>query len=332
MNKIIILLIFSLFFINNAYGLTNIPNNINASEDIYYIDYNNGVIDNIYELNSSDSFNTIDIQYKNYNYPYDMYYAFIDNYNNTLLFEIKNSLKKGYIFDDAIREYNVYFNNVKIGKTNYLNDTLILGNLIAFGDKIELSGSGYFISGNLGIKKFSGNLDRIYYFNTLEINNINSYYEITAITIRYSDKGISYLQYSIDAQYDNLNFILKFLFLILKFILNVVWIASAGYVLSNYDVLTYQSMLIEPLSLISYGIDLVFSVLSFIWVMGILWFFAITVLILFIVSYIKEHGNLLDTFKTFIENAIKFYSYTVINPLLWIYEHLLIRIITLIKS
>jgi hypothetical protein len=181
------------------------------------------------------------------------------------------------------------------------------------------------------VKTFDMQLDKNYYFNTLNIPASSDYFTFNSIAIKYRDNGISSVKYDIDNAYNALNPVFRFLFFVFKALIAIINGLTLGTVISNTDVLSYQSYIITPLSFLNTLIDYIFGMIRFILVMGFLWCMAIISLILFIYSYATS-GDILETFSNFAKNEYDFISIVIIKPVLWVYDKLILGIIGIIRG
>lgn len=332
MIKQIYILIFILLMAFPVSALTNLPND-NTTDTISYTSI---VIDNNYSLDVSDSYIQSRVNYEISAYPYTKQETFTDSSGNTLDIIISFTKVDGYIYDMIYSTTKIKYNGVyqpfEDGTNYYFKNVSSIDILISgLYDKVELNGKIITIHPVNSFGSSFITLQTTKYFNDFTLDNSSATLTYTGIALQYRDNGISYLQSSIDEAYSSLSFPFKFIFIVVKGIIKIVQIVSAGYLIDALDVLEFQNYFLVPLTYLDYVIGVIFDILHFISTMGIIWFITIMTGIIFIHSYLKSNGDILNACSIFIKDEISFFM-AIINALKWLYEKVLLAILGLIRG
>lgn len=327
---------FLLFFISVANATTEIPN-ANTTDNYLYSSNN---IDTKYMLNTTDSLIEIVTKERIYksNFPYTVVYQINDSKTNILKIKKEFLKEKGVIYTNIIRKYSIYLNNVQknISDEKYLYDNVsvieipFLSDYTKFDENFNINGNEFYIRYGL-FKKGITNFDRIYYFNgiTLPNSTINKF-EITHIDVQYQDNGISKADYEIQSAYTGLNPVFKFVFLLFKGILKITQIITLGYI-TELDYINYQSYLITPLTLLDTFMSYIYDIIRFILTLGVVFMIVISEMIIFIYAFVQSK-DIYETFNNWLHYSYIFLNYVIIKPLVWLYENLLIGILTILRG
>ncbi len=323
-----------------ALGLTNIPN-ANTTDDYIYSNYT--AIDTKYILNPSDSVFYVELYHTYKKYPYSIAYSFTDSKNNKLqIFTKYTMLDDGYIFDKIGVTISAKMNGAPVLlKGSFIKDTYEYNDshtempipLLeqSAGNDITFSGSLVEFFDHGQIKTLNLNFDRNYYFNNISIPNATADLYFKSIIIKYRDNGISSVKYEIDNKYHSLNPVFRLLFMIVKAGIIIVNGLTLGTVISDDDVISYQEYIITPLSYIDTLIGYAIAIVKFIVTMGLIWCLGLGTMIIFIYAYAIS-PDLMTAFSKFAEVEHLFLSVVIIRPALWLYDRLVIEIITRIRG
>jgi len=330
--KRIFYIFLALFFINNANALTNLTND-NTTDTISYISYS---VDNIYQLDISDNFIEMKNNYEIITYPLIKTETFYDNLGNKIDIIITYHKISGYLYDDINTVSKIKYNNILFPFDDgsyyyYKNETSIDVLISGLYDSVDIDGKIITIHPINGFRGAYITLPTINYFNNFTLVNNSSTLTYSGIAFKYRDNGISFLQSTIDESYSGLSFPFKFIFIIFKGVIKIVQIITLGYLIDELDVLEFQNYFIVPLSYLDYVITFLFDVLHFITTMGILWFLTVSTCIIFIYSYLKSDGDIIKTFGIFLNNEKAFFT-ILINALRWIYEHVMLGILKIVRG
>lgn len=326
MIKKCLLFIILILLINNVSANTLLPNNINDTA----ISYSNNSVDNIYNLNISDSLMQFKIDYeidKN-KFPYTIIYTFNDTHGNILKIANIYSYNEGYVFDNIILKINILFNNKLlyisskggINITDYYYNTTEIH--IPFSTSIYLNNNYLFVLNQIILKFIYVNKHadyNIFFISQIQLPNISGL-TYNNIYIKYQDNGIASIKNDIDTAYNNLNIVFKLIFLLFE---GITSFASWTSIITNVDMFEYQLYFITPLEYIDYFIGLFFNILKFISLMGMFWTFVIIECIIFIFNW-NKYGDILDTITYTFYNSKEFWNIVIFKPLNWIFTKLLL--------
>ena len=343
-----ILFFLCLVLIGSASATIYLDNNVNTTENNRY--YNN-ITDTNYALNISDSLKTVSITEQIYVYPQIVTYKF-SNSKNTIEI-IKNVTQvEGFFYDDIYITYTVYINNVKIntcdatqtkspfgnfacegGWVNYVKKTYLYAARSIWDDPDDWTTDFVFSSNDVTVTTHGTTSLNIHNNNSVLWNNITippqqtSKIEFIDLNIKYLDNGISSIEFGLISQYQKLNPILIFVFIILKGILKIF---SVLYIISDYEFLQYQIVILDPLVVLSSIIDAIIGTARFILGMGLILTLSLIILISFIYAYITT-PDIFAAITKFAELTTKIITTLIITPILWLYEGIL-KLISIIRG
>jgi hypothetical protein len=327
-----------IIFVNNVSALTQIDN-ANTTEIFHY---QNNTLDTIYQLNLSDNLKMIRLDFDIYEFPKVIDLDFNDSKKNHIYVSSVFTKVDRILYYEIEREQTVYINNLKVNlysstfKTN--SSTFITKNILLkdiFGSNVIYS-SKIVISFNLNsisiISDASGTPDKYvkilnpFFINRFELpynQKNNSLFEFTEINVQYLDNGISKLEAELSKNFKSLSVPFQFVFLIGKAILKV---SNVLNIISDIDYYEFQNWFLTPLQMLDTLIKTIIFIINFIFKNGILWFISISLMIIFIFSYVRSK-NILETFEKFILYSKIYITYVIIKPCIWIYEKILIKIL-----
>lgn len=350
MKKIIFLflILFTISHVSAVYALT-LDNCLSKNNTCKYDSSYTNDLNITYNLHSSDTLKKSNLYFDIYNFPQTIIINYYDNQNNVISVNAEYTLIDNIIVYNVKRKIIVFYNKVpqnlkssllnKKDKVNYEFNT----STILFKD---LLGNNVFYSKNVFVA-FSGNqviiptdesfittdryieLQNDFYPTKIEISNYNSYLNYSQVTIDYIDANIPKVISTIDGKYDKLHFVFQFIFLIFKAILFLLNAVTFG-MISEKDFYSYQLSIIEPLTYLDLGLKSFLWVLKFFSIMGIFFTIAFIETIIFIYSFTQSR-DILETFERFINYSKDFFTIVIINPLIWIYENLILKVIEMIK-
>jgi len=288
--------------------------------------------DTIIQLNVSDSLLKLSIVETIINYPVLSVYTFKDNYNNSISIQYEYSIKFGLITNTITSKMTSSKNGkastvcrapcearslqVQFIETTFSSIPLL--NLLFPGNDLERE---FMIDSN---QIHTNHREAVYSNTTLILTQITTpnqseNLKLRSLYVKYSDSGVTKTQASIDQSSLRLNPIPQFIFSIFK---SLIYIFSFIGVISDFEGLEYQIMILEPLILLSYLINTIVGVTS--WVIGMGLF--LTLSLIFCITFIYSYITTKDIFKCinrFVELSSKIINSIIIQPILWIYEGLL---------
>src|SRR3972149_4066189 len=345
-NRFLLISIILLFNTSFVLAYPIIPNSAQTNtSSLEYEEFNiTGLNYTTLSLDTSDNFKLIRLKYTIYQLPQDFSIQLNNSKGDKVIAQITHYRIKGVVLDDIKREVIIYINGKKQtmyntgshnnGITTFITSKWVFGGVqeinnvfvLAFNpDTINIPTDESFTSSDKIIyNNYSYFLDTLIFPNVDKTTNKMIFYGIYA---KYIDNAITLDAFDINHEYNRLVFPLKAIFLIGKGIIKVLDIVS---IISDSDYRELQKWYLTPLSILNEIILGVLFLITFIWVNGILWFFAISYMILFIYAYITT-GDILKTITKFIELTINFTTIVFIRPVIWIYDNLLIKIIGLMK-
>lgn len=303
-------------------------------------------ISNVYDLDNRDGLtfysgtNNIRI------FPNTQLYSFVDNYNNVITIKYTISKNDSLIFlTEYTKTQSVYLNGVIQKQYKDPADTKSIGTEYIFSTrKLKLFDSSQDIRNGIG---FQG--DMIYLQSSITPNLINAnsgrFIKLTAqfaptvinnpveangsngfslkdMQIDYSEQTITQITNSINKEYDNLNFILKFFFLIIK---GFIWsfVGFPSYAITIEDYYAYQAAALAPLTLVNTLINAFIAMISFLTAMGIIFTILLIECILFIVCFLRARkGDIIETIHSWANASVSFWGTVVIRPTVWVFEKL----------
>lgn len=321
-----IFLILTLFLFVNNVSAELLPNNYNDTTSVY----DNATISYNYTLDISDSvsyFKT-DFRLKKSGYPYTLLTVFKDDKNNILKIQEKYNLINGFPFDTVSKNSIVSFNdkiiNIDFG-SSYIFVSEPKNYTIYNPFETENSFDLYYkISPNTIIRQGAVyKLNTNMFINKINFQNISGVF-YNHISIEYNDNGIAIIQSSLSSAFDSYNPIFKIIFIFIDGLLKFYNIFTGG---TESDFLLAKQSFIGEGSLIYYlnfMLTTVLTILHWIFTMGILWFFSIITMAIFIYAYSQCNNNMLLCFRVFTVYEKIFIMTVFVNPITWLYTKVIL--------
>jgi len=129
------------------------------------------------------------------------------------------------------------------------------------------------------------------------------------------------IKMDIDVAYNSLHIVFKFVFIIIKGIISI--FNFFGLLGSDHDFYSLQNDLLAPIQILNLFLVIMINIVKFIFVMGIIWIFTFTEMVLFIFAYISDKNrDITKTISKWLNISYIVWNTILITPLKWIFEKL----------
>lgn len=314
-------------------------------------------ITNYYQLSNNDTMSAMYSTFDIYDYPVPISYTFSNALGNKLLIQVKYDESESTVWLESVITKR-WLRNITVSLDGVFLDIAKNENMIAnfmqnndgsgakeISDYTEMSETDYWWQVNIAKKPYlsytfltSMEADKIiidnkyevafsqdYYFDRVTISQGRDLYnpynpvQWTGIQIGYlkTTDFKSIMQANND--YEALNPLFKLLFSVFRTILGVFKWFSAGE-MTNADFDAYMNYIMSPLKILNFMINGAVSFLAFVWAIGITLFILISHLIMLILAFVREDGEMVAGLKTFSEWVVGFWRHLFINPAVWLYN------------
>lgn len=337
MIKEILIFIIFLFSMGNvsAYNIQN-NNYTNMSEmEITVNDFS----DLTFYLNNTDYLNSIEIHSlintKDQKIFYRKVHTFYDSKGNVLKIQfnyIVNHVLFGLEYH-ITRTFIVSYNNNIIFAENENDDILKSISILGIPTKTPIREKILFTDYNtviIGLPDIIG-IHREFKYLLPEKFIITDFkladdftdlsYDHMYITTIDNTNDLFRIKMDIDVAYNSLHIVFKFVFIIIKGITSI--FNFFGLLGSDHDFYTLQNDLLAPIQILNLFLVIMINIVKFIFVMGIIWIFTFTEMILFIFAYISDKNrDITKTISKWLNISYIVWNTILITPLKWIFEKL----------